>query len=228
MAFEEARDRLKEQLQAIGLRIQESTAYQQLMERFQDLNPNAQKIVLAAGGFVGALLLFLLPWTFFSSSQTSVADFESKKQLIRDLFRTSHHVSTLPPVPPTISSSELRNQVQAILSSERPTVLPDQIVDISDFDNKSAKSPSLPASLQQSGVAVKLSRLNLDQVAKIGAKLQEIRPTAKMVGVRVQSTVADPHYFDVTFKLVAFSLPPEPIAPAKPGVKPPSKPGSGG
>lgn len=219
MAFEDLKDQLRDQITSLKVRIQESSAWNELMDRYLDLNPPAQKAVLALTGAVFALVLFSIPYYFFSSSQDSVAYFEEKKQMIRDLYRVSRAVNALPPAPPPMSTEELRSAVQGILSSERPSLLPDQIVSITEFDNSKGQGATLPKSLAQKGVAVNLSRLNVDQIARIGGRLQGLRPTIKMTGLRVQATAQDPHYFDVTYRLVAFGVPSaaEPPAPSRPG-----------
>ena len=228
MAASDVKDRIRESFAAGLTRIQESPAWHQLMERYQGLSQTGQRIALAVTGVLLALLMFLLPWTFFSSSQDRVADFEDKKKMIRDMFRYSHEASTLPRAPEALGPARLRSIVQTALSGVRPTLLPEQTAAIEDIDNAAAKSEALPKALTQKGVVVPLTRLNLDQVVTIGTKLKELVPTVKLVGLRVQANQPDPHYFDASFKLVAFELPaeaPPKGAPGKPGVKPPPKPG---
>jgi len=225
MALEDVKEQLREQLQTLAARVQESPAWQEAMERYQGLTPAAQKGVLAGIGALSALILFMFPYFFFASSQTTLADFEEKKQLIRDLYRYSHAATTMPPAPIPVTAGELHSAIQGALGSQNPPLLPEQTVSIADFDNSKAVSGALPKSLTQSGVAVNLSRLNLDQVIKIGGALQDLRPTVKVVGVKIQATPADPHYFDVTYKLVTFNLPVDTSAapPGKPGA---AKPGA--
>jgi hypothetical protein len=229
VAANDVKDRLRESLGSVATRIQESAAFHQLMEKYQSLSQNGQRIALAGSGFLLALLLFLLPWTFYSSSQDHVADFEDKKKMIRDMFRYTHEASTLPRGPEPLASAQLRSIVQGTLAGVRPTLLPEQTAGIEDFDNTLAKSEALPKALTQKGVTVRLSRLNLDQLVTIGTKLKELRPTVKLVGLRVQANQPDPHYFDVSYKLVAFDLPGEMAPkgpPGKPGSKPPPKLGT--
>ncbi len=219
MAFEDLKDQLRDQLTSLKVKIQESSAWNELMDRYLDLNPPVQKAVLALTGGIFALVLFSIPYYFFSSSQESVAYFEEKKQMMRDLYRLSRRVNALPPAPAPMSADELRSAVQGILNSERPSLLSEQIVSITEFDNTRAQGATLPRSLEQKGVAVNLSRLNVDQIARIGGRLQGIRPTIKMTGLKIEASAQDPHYFDVTYKLVAFGVPSaqESSAPNRPG-----------
>ena len=225
MAFEDLRDRVREQLTTLSARVQESPAWNELMERYLDLNPTAQRAALAGVGALAALILFLLPYAFFSASQDNMTAFEEKKQMMRELFRVSRAANVLPPAPPPMTSDDLRGAVQGVLGSERPPLLPEQTLSIIDFDNSKAQGSALPKGLTQKGVMVNLSRLNVDQIARISGRLQTLRPTAKITGLKVQATSQDPHYFDVTFRVVAFSLPQSAPPPARPGGKPsPSKP----
>lgn len=222
MALDDLKDRLREQGTALLARIQESSVYNELNEKFLDLNPNAQKAALALSGVIFALFLFLFPWIFFSSSQDQMAAFEDKKQMLRELFRTSRTAASLPPTPGVISPSELRMAISGVLSTEKPPVLQEQQLSISDFDNEKISSSALPKGLTQKGVIVMLSKLTVDQIVKVGGRLQSLRPTAKLVGVKAQASAQDPHYFDVSFKVVGFNLP-QPAVPAAKGAKPGAK-----
>ena len=226
MAFDDTKDRLRERLMAVGGRIQESSLWNELMERYLDLNPALQKVVLTLVGFLAGVVILLLPWSFFSSSQDSMLSFEDKKQTIRDAYRVSRAVNQLPSHPPTLSQAELKNAIQGALASEKPILLPEQTVGLNEYENDKAVSTALPKGLTQKGIAVSLSRLNVVQIAKIGGRLQSLRPTAKVTGVKIEATAQDPHYFDVTYKVVVFNVP-QPLA-GKDTKPSGSKPGSPG
>lgn len=230
MNWDEIKERLQEQFNALAAKIQENQAAQKLIERYQDLSPELQKAVLFGLGSLVALILFLFPWMFYSGSITQLDEFEEKKQVIRDAFHYGRMAAILPPAPPATSTIELQDSINTLLKGQQPQLLPDQIVSITPFDNFAAKSPALPINLLQSGLAISLSRLNLKQIVDIATQIQELRSTAKMVGLKVKATEENPHYFDVTIKMVLFNLPEDPSAklPAKPpGFKPPPPPPQG-
>jgi hypothetical protein len=232
VALDDLNDRVKEQLASIAGRVRESTLWNQLVEKFQDMSPNAQKITLGGGAFLLALFLMAIPWTFYSSSQDEIQTFEEKKSTLRDLYRVWRTSAAIPPSTQTFSAAELRGAVSGVLASIQPRLLPEQTVSINDFDNSSSVSSAIPKGLTQQGVIVNLNDLNLDQVVKVGASLQTLRTTAKVTGVRIQAQPPpNNHYFSVTFKIVAFNLPPEATSktPGKPGAKPSlPKPGAAG
>lgn len=218
MAFEDLKEQAREQLTTLVARIQESSAWNEIVERYLDLNPPVQKAVLALSGALAALILFMLPYMFFSSSQDNMSYFEDKKQTMRELYQVSRAVNVLPPAPPPMTLEDLRNSVQSILNTERPPLLPEQIVSVVDYDNTKTAGATLPRSLSQQGVAVNLSRLNVDQITRLSGRLQSMRSTLKVTGIKIQASAQDPHYFDVSYRLVAFGIPAAPAAtPAPPG-----------
>jgi hypothetical protein len=224
MNLDDLKDKLREALQSL----KESSLWIQLSEKYHDLPPRGQTASLFGVGFLLALLLLLIPYSFFSSSQDQMLEVEDKKQLMRDLFQVTREVSALPPAPPTISVGEMRTQIQMELSNLG--IQPEQFGPMMDFDNATTNSTSLPRNLQQPGVSINLTKLNLQQIVEVGQKLMAIRPTTKLVGLEVKAQTPDPHYFDVTYKIVALNLPPEPSSStgAKSGARArPTRSGSG-
>ncbi len=190
----------------VAARIQETPAWNRAVEKYQDLGPNAQKATLAGASLLAVLILFLIPWAFFSSSMDSLTDFENKKTEIRSLYRVSRAASALPPSQPPITSAELRSKVQSLLDSERPSLVPEQRLSTLDFE--AAKTPDLPVGLDKIGLMVSLGKLNLNQIVTISSHLDQLHPAVKMTGMKISASMPDPHYFDVTYKLVASNLPP--------------------
>ncbi len=228
MALDDTRDRLKEQVQALLGRIQESSAWNQIVEKYQDQSPGAQKAILFASGALIALILLAVPYIFYSSSETYLEDFENRKAIIREAYRVNHDVSALPPSPRLIDVNEIRNIAQSAASTQR--LQPDQSGPITEFDNLARKPGFIPKGLKQNGASVAFMKLNLDQIMQIGQRFQTMGPTVKMTGVRIQATPEDPHYFNVTYDLVAFNLPPEPApkTPGRPGAaRSANRPGAG-
>lgn len=225
MAFEILTDQIKEQLQATAGRISESPAWNQLVEQFQDRSPAAQRAILASLGFALALIIFWIPWMFFSDSMDTLSRFEDKKKIARDAYHFGRTASAIPATNDTMSTMDLRNAVNGVLTSAEPMLLPEQTVSINEFDNSKAQSTALPKGLAQPGLMVSLTKLNLAQATNIGARFQSLRKTVTLVGVSIKAMTQPPgdHYFDATYKIVAFNLPPEPAA--KPGQKPGAKPG---
>lgn len=210
MNLDDLKEQLRESFQSITGRIAESPAWNQLVEKYSDLPPQGQKAALAGAAFVSTLILLFVPSCIFMSSSTNLQDFEDKKQSMRELFRVHREVSVLPPAPMPLTPGELENRARGELNSAG--LQPDQLGGVTDFDNKTRSSAWIPKALEQRGVAVTVKKLNLQQVVDLGNRLQRLQQTAMLTGLEVRAQAEDPHYFDVVYKIVAFSLPPEPLS----------------
>jgi hypothetical protein len=210
VALEDIRDNLRDQFRQIAANIQESSAYISLNEKYQSLSPAGQKASLAGAIVVGLLLVMAVPWTFYSGSQTSMEEFESKRTLVRDLFRVTREASSIPVPPPPVTAMELQNNARNALNGAR--LQPEQITAVNEVP---VTVPGVPKSVDQAGIIVTLAKLNLKQVVEIGHELQNLHQMARMSGLEIKANVADPKYYDATYKIVAFSAKPE--VTAKPG-----------
>lgn len=210
MGFDDLKEQLREKFATISSSVQESAAWIELSEKFQNLSPSAQKAVL--GGVTALLCLVLLafPWMFFSSSQDLVAEFEEKRQLIREAFQVSRDTKTLPPVPGV--PGNLTALARSRLDSARLT--PDQIASVTALQ-LSGVQPGIPKALDTDAVLVNLNKLNLKQIVDIGHEFQSMHGSVKVAGLDVRANNEDDHYFDVSFKLIATTVPPEPAPNAK-------------
>ena len=209
MAFEDVKDSAKEQIKAVWGRVRETDAFLQINERYQSLSPSGQKAALAGAVLVGFLIVMAIPWTFYSSSQTSVTEYEEKRDLIRDLFKTNREAAGLPPAPMMVTAGELETKARQSLTGAR--LAPEQIVSVTESP---ANVAGIAKTIDQTGIAVSLTKLNLKQVLDIGNDLQNMQNTARMMGLEIKATAADVRYYDVVYKIVAFAAKPE-VAPKK-------------
>lgn len=215
MVFDDLRDQVLERGQAIWSRVQESSLYIQLSEKYADLNPTSQKIVLIASAAILTFITLMIPWTYISSSKTSLAEFEENKTILRDLYRVSRASSELEGAPPQIDPAQLQSRAQGQLTSMG--LQSEQVAGVEIVDNAAPGTPQLPGvpkAVQQKGIEVSLKKLNLRQIIEIGYQLLTLQPGLKMTGMTVTASSPDPHYFDTVFRIISFSLP-APIEPAK-------------
>lgn len=216
MNFAEAKDQLVERLASSWGEFQETSTYATIRERYDGLSPVAQKGALALVAVFFALIVLTLPWSYFSSSSTYVESFESRKALIKKLFRANRAADAVRDAPQPISGGELQTRIQGKLTS---LGLGDQIGSVAPYDNAAGGArPGIPKGVLQNGVSVALKNLNLRQAVDVGYQMNALDSSTKLVGVEVAATAANAHYFDVTYKFVSFSTPPEPELPA-PGAK---------
>jgi hypothetical protein len=214
MALEDVKDNVRDQIKAIWGRIRETDAYLQLSEKYQSLSPTGQKLSMAGVIFVGFLLVMAVPYSFYSGSQSSIEEYEGKRDTVRQLFKVNREAAGLPPAPPPVTSNDLQTMARQQLTNAR--LAPDQIVGVNESP---ANVPGIAKTIDQAGVQVSLAKVNLKQIVDIGSDLQNMQNTARMMGLEIKASAADPHYYDVIYKIVAFSAKPEALPAGKKGKK---------
>lgn len=195
-------------------RVRESDAYIQLQDRYQNLTPSGQKLA-RAGAVILILFIFLfIPLSYLSSSSQSISMFESKRALIRDLFRTYRESSSTQNVAIPPPSDSLRASIQAILQQAQLT--PEQNLGVAE---SSVEGRLIPQNLISSVLDIKLVKLNLKQIVDIGSSIASISDSVKMKDVSIIANSTDNRYYDVSYKLYSLKVPepiPEPAAEPEP------------
>ncbi|MFN3696438.1 MAG: hypothetical protein ACK4VO_03270 [Pseudobdellovibrio sp.] len=206
--LDDAKEQLTTQLQAIAEKIQETQLYNQLNDRYQSLSSTGQKTVQIT--VIGLIVIAIIysPMSQLANSKTLVSEFESKRALIRDLFKAYRDSSTTAQIQPAPSSSDLISQVQNALNNAR--LIPEQVLAVSTAQ---PDGKLIPQNLILDVVEVKLSKLNLRQIVDIGTKLTNISDAVKVKDMVIKAHSELKGYFDVQFKLFALKVPealPEP------------------
>lgn len=202
MNFDSLKEQLADQARELWGKIEESSAYITLKERYDGLSPRLQQMIV--GGAVALLILFVLsfPYSYVSDAQANLGDFENNRQLTENLLEASRSLHETPPLPPGMDTDMLKAQVKRVASQAR--LLPEQIGEMSPL---SGKITSLaPAIIDQNGISVRLKTLNLRQVVDVSHMLQTITSGIKVIGMDVTQSAAKGNYFDVVYKLVSFSV----------------------
>lgn len=206
--IEESLEQIKAQLQSVWEKIQESEAYNQLNDRYQSLSSTGQKAVQAFGILIILGAFLFSPLSQLTTSQSLISEFESKRSLIRDLFKAYRDSSTSTQIHPAPMSSELISNIQSSLSNAR--LIPEQIIAVS---TSQAEGKLIPANLLMDVIEVKLSKLNLRQIVDIGTQLTNISDAVKVKDMIIRAHAELAGYFDVDFKLYSLKVPeaiPEP------------------
>ncbi len=223
MNFDDIKDKLREQFMILWAQIQETALWHKLSEEFGNLSPRKQKGVLIGLVIIGIFILLLVPYSLYSTTSDTVAEYDRKRDLIRELFKVKRESAILENAPQTITGSELQSRVQTQVTNAH--LAPEQSHGVIEYDNAGPQASSIiPKNVIQKGTTVSLAKLTLKQVVDIGYQLQSTHQAAKLVGLEVTASSANPNYFDVVYKLVSFSMPAE-AAPAEKGGK---KKGLGG
>lgn len=200
MDFESLKEQFLERFHFYKNQIQESEAYIQLKERYDNLTPQIQLLIKATSVFFIIYIFYSIPASFVASANENLSLFEEQRQLTRDLIRAGRIEKTTQLPPPAPSASDLSNQVDGILTREQ--ILPEQKMSAAAKENVASKD-LVPPSIKQSGIKVSLKKLNLRQIVKVGEALNNIN-SSRLMNIAIQADADDPHYFTVDYEVAAF------------------------
>jgi hypothetical protein len=218
--FSELKEQLTQSFKNSWEQFQESSLYNQIKDRFENLSPTGQKLVMVLGAFLLVFMVMSFPWGFYSQSSSYIGEFESKRDLIRDLLKVSREVQSGPniPIPPPMDA--LQSKIQSLIQQSQ--FIPEQVRGI---EMLSENSNLIPADLSQGLFKVTLAKLNLRQIIDFGFQLQSQSASIKMKDLLITANGQDPRYLDVTYKLLVLKVPefqmpiPEPEEPKAPRKK---------
>lgn len=215
-------DELKDNLRARALetwdKIRESDSYIKISDKYQSLSPSGQKITRFVTVILLLFLVFFYPLSQLQISHTLVSEFESKRILIRDFFRTYRETGAYRNLPPTQDSNLVISSVRSVLSASQLT--PEQIITVSPIDSP---SQILPQGLVNNAVEVKLNQVNLRQIVDVGSQLNNIAQSVKVKDLFIQASKETQGYFSVTYKLYSLRVPESPPEPPPEPPKPSKK-----
>lgn len=217
MNFDDIKERFLSSFKQLWERVQESSAYNQLRDWFQNLTPRSQKLVISAATVISCFMIFSVPYSYWSESQISVQGFEDRRDIVRRLLKASRESADVPDIPQAPSPESLQTQIETYLKEIQ--LASEQITSVAIVTQD---SKIIPADMAQGAVAVNLAKLNIRQIIDIGYKLKSISPSVKMTSMQMFPNRQDARYFDAIFRMVSLSVPeiappptPEPEEPVK-------------
>jgi hypothetical protein len=202
MNIDDLKDGLKSQLGQAWSRVQDSSLYNQMRDRFENLSPPHQKLTLMGAGAFAALVIISVPYSYYSQSNDNVSTYEEKRGLIRELLKVTRESSEVPDLPVAPPAETLKSTIESQLTMAR--LMPEQMKGIEVI---SAETGLIPKGLLESGLKISLAKLNLRQIVDLGYNIQSISPSVKMNSVNISANSEDPRYFDVEMKLVSLAVP---------------------
>lgn len=208
MNFTDILDQIKDRFKEAWSKAQESSAYQQAMEKYEDLPSPQQKMIRIGGGILIILFILSPPVSSYLSSQEMIQEFERKREVTRELLQVVRDASNSPNIPPAPDLFSLQTRFQQELQADR--LLPEQIYSIQS-DSESGKI--IPKKLSLGALSVNLKNLNLRQIIDIGYRLATVAPTIKMTELEMTASTDKPGYFHFNSKLVSLKTPPPPPPP---------------
>lgn len=202
MNLEDLKDRFQSEGRQLLEKIQDSSLYNQMMDRYENLSPVMQKLTLVGLGAALTAGVLSIPYDSYNLSKDYEQEFVGKRDVIRDLLKTVREAQSVPNISPAPTVDLLRSMVQNQLTNAQ--LIPEQIVSVSTTESN---SKLIPAKLASGAIEVKLAKMNLKQVVDIGYQLQSLNSSVKMKDLTIQPNAQDSHYMDVTYRIVALAVP---------------------
>lgn len=202
MNFDDLKDRFQAEGRQLLDKIQESSTYNRVMDRYDNMSPAMQKISIAATVILTSALILSIPLSYYSNSEAYEEEFLAKRQVIRDLLKTVRESQSVPNITPAPSTDILRSLIETQISNAQ--LMPEQKIAVVTTETD---SKLMPTNLTSGAVEVRLSKLNLKQAVDLGYSFQKINNSVKLKDLLIQTNASDPRYLDVTYKLVALAVP---------------------
>lgn len=183
-------------------RVLDSSAYNQLRDLYENLTPAKQKGALALTGVLVLSFFMYWPLSFLMSSSEYISEFESKRDLIRELLQVSKEASEVPAISPALALSQIQSTIESY--SNQANFMPEQINGVSQISNL---SKLVPVARAEGALKVQYSKLNLDQILRISQRLQNLGTAVKMTSMQIEANQELPLYFDLALTFVALKVP---------------------
>lgn len=200
--FEDLKDQTKNRILILSDRLQESSLYVELKDRYENLNSRMQLLVRVS---LSILILFGL-FSFIRSplnlADENIASYQEKRELLRSLYKTSRASQEVPVLPVAPAIESIRLQVDSYV--RQIGLIDSQIIGL--FQDAS-QGQLIPTAMSEGGLKVQLSKLNIRQITDISHKLSNLNPSVKLVDLALNSNQEDSRYYDANWRLVALKIP---------------------
>jgi hypothetical protein len=200
--FASLKDQLKDQFKDLMDRIQESSLYIELRERFELLPSRAQKAIIFIAVLLTGLFMFSFPYGNLSTSWEYEDYYADNQGLIRDLLRASSTLKETSPLPSTGSAGAVEARVRQIIQELR--LIPEQIGNIQVIPGANSKLAT--GVVNQEAISVQIQKLNLRQVTELSHRLQTLGAGIQPLSLQIQRSSGQTHYYDVILRVFQFSL----------------------
>ena len=202
MSLDDIKDRLASDARLTWERLQESGAYNQLKDRYENMSPSMQKVTLYGAIAFVAFMVLSVPYSYFSTSSDYVQEYESKRQTIREMLKVTRESADVPQIPRAPDIQSLKSTIDGQI--QRASLLPEQVLGTEVQQNTSAL---IPANLTEGLLQVRLAKLNIRQIIDLGHQFSSISPSVKMKDLVMTANRQDNRYFDVVYRLVTLAVP---------------------
>ncbi|WII71937.1 hypothetical protein QJS83_15850 [Bdellovibrio sp. 22V] len=215
MNLDDLKDKFISDARVTWERVQESGAYNQLRDRYENMSPPMQKVTVVGVVALIGFMILSIPYGRYNQSKEYVDEFESKRMTIRELLKVTRESSDVPQIPQAPPIDSVRANIESQIKAAN--LLPEQVKGTEVIQND---SKLVPQNLTEGAVQVSLAKLNIRQALDMGYQFQSINPSLKLKDIIMTANSEDARYYDVTYKLVALAVPAPPEIPA---AEPPSR-----
>ncbi len=202
MTGEELKEQLVNQLTEFWSKIEETSAYNQLRDRYETLSAPQQRLAIAGTALLLAGILIYIPFTMLETSWSYEEDFVSQRDLIREMYKVQREIGETPQIPIPNSPEMIRQSIDSYIKSSG--FLPEQIRGLNVTNPSSRLIPNKHVS---GGLDLSMAKLTIRQVVDIAYKVMSSSPSTKVYELTVTNNSEDPKYQDLTIKLLALNVP---------------------
>ena len=211
--LEDIKEQIQERLKDTWIKIQESSTFISLKERYDNLTHPAQRAIKIGAICIAIGFLFSILWGLFSQSSEDLAEFEDYQDSIKQLVQLRRDMVFTASITPPPDPSLLEQRVHTLLQSAY--LSPDQIDEVSvkspstfvQIPGKKNSTKKRPSVIQQRGIWISLKSLNLKQITDIGFRLQTMHDSAKLIGLDMKASLEHEDYYDVMYTVIGFYPP---------------------
>lgn len=218
MLFEDQVEQLKEYYQSVEARVQESSAFNSLRDRYVALSPLMQKLVITSCACLALFFTLAAPIANYKTSVDNMASFEERKSLTEKIISYEKKSSSKSPKPKEYRVDKLNNSVQGLSRSYAINYLPDQT---SVFTARSEKKIILGA--QQNNFNVKTRNTNISQFTALAYNVQKLNKSLFIDSLELIASRDKPGYFNGSIGVTNLFVKPASEILPKPQVKKPGK-----
>ena len=201
--FEDQFEQLKELFQSVKERVQESSLYQNIYEKYVSLSPRMQKIVILVIMGFAAFLLVSPPLAKYRTSNENLSDFQTRKDITQRIIQQAKSGSSKVKTPKMISQLELSNSLNSYGRSPVINLADGQAsVIVSRDQGKSIVPPAEQASLKIIG-----KELNSSQALNLAYSFKRYNSSLLITRLSFKESDMKPGYFESEIGLTNLYVP---------------------
>jgi len=202
--FEDQIEQLKELFQGLKERVQESSLYLTLYERFSSLSPKMQKLTII--GFSGLLVFLLIspPLAKYHTSNENLTDFKNQKNITQEIIQQAKSGSARVKSPKQIARPELERTLKDFSRSPVINLTDDQAKVVINRDRGSRPVPKA----QQDFYKIVGKDFNAEQTLNLAYSFKRLNSSLLITKLSFKESPTRPGYFDSEIGLTNLYIPP--------------------